>query len=467
MKNLLVVAMAGTLVACTTVGPDYQPPRASLPSTWSQSHDGMTPADVESLRTWWRRFDDPLLDRLVDQALASNQDLGIALARLQQARADRSIAAAGLGPSVGARGSLQTLRTSRRTDPPGAGVTQAYDAGIDASWELDLFGGLHRNLEATDARVSAVEADGYALRVALLAELATDYGQLRMTQARLAVAQENIDSLRDSERIAERAWHAGLGTEADYRQARAEREAAQAQPAQLEAGIARLTHAIGALAGGFPGDWKEALQATAPTPLLPPRLPLSMPSDVIRRRPDLRADERRLAAATADIGVAEAARYPRFSIPLSLGTDAHLFHDLFSAASASWSLAFAGSQTVYDGGRNRANVVQAEAEAQAAQLAWERDVRLALRDVEDALTGLDTARRRREHLVAAIDDSRAALDRATRLYRQGLSGYQSVLTAQRSLNAARDARLLNDQDELDAGIALYKALGAGWNTPPL
>ena len=152
---------------------------------------------------------------------------------------------------------------------------------------------------------------------------------------------------------------------------------------------------------------------------------------------------------------------------MSLGTDAHLLHDLFSAASASWSLAFAGSQTVYDGGRNRANVVHAEAEAQAARLAWERDVRLALRDVEDALTGLDTARRRREYLMAAIDDSRAALDRATRLYRQGLSGYQPVLTAQRSLNTARDARLLNDQDELDAGIALYKALGAGWNTPPL
>ncbi|KAF1004741.1 MAG: Solvent efflux pump outer membrane protein SrpC [Luteibacter sp.] len=464
MKVLLAPALC-LLVACTTLGPDYQAPRPSLPATWSEAHDGSRHADTETLRTWWRRFDDPLLDRLVDQALANNQDLGIALARLRQARADRTIAAAGLGPTIGASGNLQALRSSRRTDPPGGGTTQAYGLGLDARWELDLFGGLRRGVEAADARVSAVEADGHALRVSLLAELATDYGQLRMTQARLAVSRDTIGLLRDSERIAERAWHAGLGTEADYRQARAERESAEAQPAQLEAGVARLTHAIGVLAGGFPGDWKETLLTSAPAPLLPPELPLAMPSEVIRQRPDLRADERRLAAATADIGVAEAARYPRFSIPLSIGTDAHLIHDLFSAASASWSAAIAGNQTVYDGGSNRAGVERAEAEAQAALLAWERDVRGALRDVEDALTGIDTACRRRDHLVAAIDDSRTALDRATRLYRQGLSGYQPVLTAQRSLNAVRDARLLNDQDELDAGIGLYKALGAGWDMP--
>ncbi|MFC3656413.1 TolC family protein [Xanthomonas hyacinthi] len=295
-----------------------------------------------------------------------------------------------------------------------------------------------------------------------MAELAADYAELRTAQARLSIARDNIGTLRTGEQLAERAQQRGLGTSAEVAQARAEREVAQAQPPLLEADIARLSHAIGVLAGGFPGDWRATLAEPSPTLPVAPALPLALPSEVIRQRPDLQADERRLAAATAQIGAAEAARFPRFSIPLSFGTTASLLHDLFSGASLAWSAGVQASQTLYDGGRARAGVTAAQAGAEAVRLAYERDVRLALRDVEDALTALNSERQRQRSLAAAVDDSQQALDRTTRLYRKGLSGYLPVLTAQRVANQARDALALSQWGEVRGAIALYKSLGAGW-----
>lgn len=460
---VLVLLLAAGLSGCTTLGPDYHPPQVSLPARWSEAQSNVPVADRARLRTWWRAFNDPMLDRLVDRALASNQDLGIAQARLRQARAERVQIAAGLGPTVSAGGSGEALRSSKRLDDGTlGGQSRTWHAGFDASWELDLFGGTRRAVESADANIDALAHDNRALQVSLLSELAADYAGLRSAQARLTIAHDNIRTLREGERLAEKAMQHGLGTSADVRQARAERESAEAQPPLLEADILRLSHAIGVLAGGFPGDWRAALAEPSPSLPVAPALPLELPSDVIRRRPDLQADERRLAAATAQIGVAEAARFPRFSIPLSLGTSASLLHDLFSGASQEWSAGIQASQTLYDGGRARAGVTAAQAGTEAARLAYERDVRLALRDVEDALTGLNSERRRQVSLAAAVGDSQQALDGATRLYRKGLSGYLPVLTAQRAANETRDALALSQWEEVRDAILLYKALGVGW-----
>lgn len=468
-----VSAVAATLLAtwlsgCTTVGPDYHPPQVNLPSHWSEAHGDFTAADRERLRTWWRAFNDPTLNRLVDQALANNQDLGIAQARLQQARAERVQIASGLGPTVSAGGIADALRSSRTLDwPLGIGQSRSWRVGFDASWELDVFGGTRRAVEAADAGIDALADDHHALQVSLLAELAADYAELRTAQARLAIARDNISNLREGEQLAERASQHGLGTSAEVAQARAEREVAEAQPPLLEAGIARLSHAIGVLAGGFPGDWRATLVESAPTLPVAPALPLALPSEVIRQRPDLQADERRLAGATAQIGVAEAARLPHFTIPLSFGTTASLLHDLFSGASLAWSAGVQASQTLYDGGRARAGVTVAQAGAAASRLVYERDVRLALRDVEDAFTTLNSERQRQASLTAAVDDSQKALDRAIRLYRSGLSAYLPVLTAQRAANQARDALALSQGGEVRGAIALYKALGVGWLDEPV
>lgn len=465
-KSALVASLALLMSGCTTLGPDYHAPRVDVPSQWhevskvSAVHDATQQA---ALRTWWRAFHDPMLDRLVDTALARNQDLAIARTRLTQARAERVQVAAGLGPNVSVGGVGQALRSSERLDwPPGIGESRTWRAGFDASWELDIFGGTQRAVEAADAHIEAVADDAHAVQVSLLAELAADYAMLRTAQARSAIAQENIRNLLEGERLAERALAQGLGTSADVAQARAERETAQALPPLLDADIARLSHAIGVLTGGFSGDWRDALAQPSRQLPIAPSLPLSMPSEVMRQRPDVRAAERRLAAATARIGVAEAARFPRFSIPLSLGTTASLIHDLFSGASLAWSVGLQASQTLYDGGSARAGVAVAQAQADATRLAYERDVRLALRDVEDALTGLNSERARQIALTAAVQDSQLALDRATRLYRRGLSGYLPVLTAQRAANHARDALALSQGAEVRSAIALYKSLGAGW-----
>ena len=249
-------------------------------------------------------------------------------------------------------------------------------------------------------------------------------------------------------------------------QARAERETAEAQPPLLEADIARFSHAIGVLVGGFPGDWRAALAEPAAVLPAPVRLPLSLPSEVLRQRPDLRADERRLAAATARIGVAEAERLPTFRIPLGIGTTANLIHSLFSRASLAWAVGAQASQRLYDGGRARAGVTAAQANADAARLAYERDVRVALREVEDALTALSSERQRQASLKEAVADSGKALDQSTRLYARGLSAYLPVLVAQRTVNQARDALALSQWEEMRGVIALYKSLGAGWPDEP-
>ncbi|VVE81387.1 efflux transporter outer membrane subunit [Pandoraea sputorum] len=452
--------------ACTTLGPDYHTPQTDVPAQWHEARDAfdtLSTSDTSRLREWWRSFGDPVLDQLVDTALQNNRDLGIAHAHLVQARAQRIQIASGLGPTISAGGTAQALRSSKRLDwPPGIGQSRTWQLGFDASWELDVFGGTQRAVESADAYVEAVAFDREAVRVSLLAELAADYAMLRTTQARLSIAQENIRTLFEGERLAQRAFAQGLGTSAEVAQARAERELAQAEPPRLQADIEQLSHAIGVLAGGFPAQWRDTL--AAPSAVLPvmPALPMSLPSDVIRQRPDVRAAERRLAAATAQIGVAEAERFPHFSIPLSLGTTASLIHDLFSSASVAWSAALIGSQTLYDGGRARASVTVAQAATDAARLAYERDVRLALRDVEDALTGLHGERARQVALHSAVDDSQQALVRTTRLYQRGLSAYLPVLVAQRAANRARDALAISQGGEVLSAIALYKALGAGW-----
>jgi len=463
LRQTLLASLLTALTGCTTVGPDYRAPAVDVPTHWIEADAATSAGDHDGLRTWWRAFQDPLLDRLVDQTLAHNQDLDIALARLRQARAERVQIASAASPEVSVGAASEAVRGSRALSSQPGGQARTWHLGFDASWELDLFGGTRRAVEAADAGVEALAEDHRALQVSLVAELVSAYAGLRAAQLRLAIAQDNIRMLREAERLAEQAHRSGLGTLADVTQARAEREAGQAQPPLLEADIARFSHAIGVLAGGFPGDWHAALTTPAPALPMPADLPLFLPSEVIRQRPDLRADERRLAAATARIGVAQAGRFPTFRIPLGSGTTASVIHDLFSGASLAWSVAMQGSQSLYDAGRTQASVTAAQANADAVRRLYDRDVRLALRDVEDALTAWSIERQRQVALQEAVADCQQVLEQATQRYARGLTAYLPVLVAQHGLNQARDALALSQLAQLQGGIALYKALGAGWS----
>lgn len=465
-RDLMMFSLLVGLPGCTTAGPEYQQPEVQVPAHWGEGAATISNGDLDGVRTWWHSFHDPMLDSLVEQTLMQNQDLEIALARLRQARAERVQTASASGPVVSADGTGETLRSSKALTSQSGGESRAWHLGIDASWDVDLFGGTRRALEADDAGIEALAEDHRALQVSLVAELVSSYAELRAAQGRLAIAHDNIRVLGDAERLSEQAHRRGLGTLADVLQARAEREAAEAKPVVLEADIARLGHAIGVLAGGFPGDWQDALGTASPMVPMRADLPLSMPSDVIRQRPDLRAAERRLAAASARIGVAEADRFPRFRIPLGIGTTASVIQHLFSGASLAWSVAMQGSQSLYDGGRADAQVDAARADADAAKLAYERDVRLALRDVEDALTAWTHERQRQTSLNKAVITSQQALEHSTTLYERGLSAYLPVLLAQRTVNQARDELALSRLEEMRGLIALYKSVGAGWQDVP-
>lgn len=447
-----------SLSACMTAGPDYQEPALTVPAGWVETQAA---SSQESMLYWWRRFNDPMLDALVEQVLHRNQDLDIALARLRQARAERIQVASAAGPTVSADGLGQARRDSKAMAGQPGGESRSWRLGFDASWELDLFGGTRRAIEAADACIDALEHDHRALQLSLIAELLNNYAGLRAAQVRLAIARDNVRTLTHSEALAEQAQRSGLGTSADVMQARAERATAQAQPPLLDAEIARFSHAIAVLAGGFPGDGHSALLVPGPMMNVAADLPLSLPSEVIRQRPDLRADERRLAQATAQIGVADAQRFPSFSIPLGLGTTASVIHSLFSGASLAWTAAIQADQLVYDGGRSSAGVSAARANADAARLVYERDVRVAMQDVEDALTILNSQRQRQLALRQALADSQAALQQATRLYRAGLSAYLTVLVAQRSVNQAQDSLASSQLADVQGLIALHKALGVG------
>ncbi|MGC4075886.1 MAG: efflux transporter outer membrane subunit [Rubrivivax sp.] len=461
-RQALAVSLLACVSGCTTVGPDYRAPVVAVPAHWIEAQATLAGADHDGLRRWWRSFQDPVLDRLVDQALAHNQDLDIAMARLRQARAEREQVASAAAPQVSAGADGEVARDSKALSSQAGGRARTWRLGLDASWELDLFGGTRRAVEAADAGLQALAEDHRALQVSLVAELVCDYAALRATQLRLAIAGENVRTLAETERLTERAHQAGLGTAAEMMQARAERETAEAQLPLLEADIARFSHAIGVLAGGFPGDWQTALATPAPALPVAGDLPLYLPSEVMRQRPDLRADERRLAAATAQIGVAEARRFPSFRLPLGIGSTASAIHDVFSGASLAWTAAMQGSQSVYDAGAAGAGVSAAQARADAAKQVYERDVRVALREVEDALTAWASERQRQASLRKAVADSQQALDHATRLHARGLTAYLPVLVAQRSANQARDELALSQLAELNAVIGLYKALGAGW-----
>lgn len=467
LRHAMLPSLLAFLTGCTTVGADYRTPTLDVPAHWIDADAAMADGDQDGLRTWWRTFQDPLLDRLVAQALAHNQDLDIALARLRQARAERVQIASTALPEVSVGAGGEAARGSKALSSQPGGQARTWRLGLDASWELDLFGGTRRAIKAADAGIQALAEDHRALQVSLVAELVADYAGLRAAQLRLVIAQDNIHTLAEAERLAEQAHRSGLGTLADVTLARAERETAEAQPPLLDADIARFSHAIGVLAGGFPGDWHADLVTSAPALPMPAELPLSLPSDVIRQRPDLRADERRLATATAQIGVAQAARFPAFRIPLGLVTTASVIHDLFSSASLAWSAAVQGNQSLYDADRARAGVAAAQANADAVRRVYERDVRLALRDVENALTAWTSQRQRQAALQKAVADSQQALQQATQRYAHGLSAYLPVLVAQRSLIQARDALALSQLAQLQGGIALYKALGAGWSDSAL
>jgi outer membrane protein, multidrug efflux system len=460
---LIILACFG-FSACMAVGPDYTAPTMNLPEAWN--NHGLSAlyatgkeASVDLTR-WWHHLKDPLLSELIAEALRSSPDLQSARAKLREARARYAVATAGQFPAVTASGSASRSQSSRQT---GTGtVRELYHAGFDASWELDLFGGTRRSIEASRADLEATQADLHATQVSLSAEVATNYVSVRSIQIRLAIARENLASQTETLQLTEWRAQAGLVSSQDVEQARSNREQTRAQIPGLELNLKEAQYRLDLLLGKTPGTLHQRLGATGELPTVPKQIAFKIPADTIRQRPDVMAAERRLAAETARIGVAEAARYPAFKLSGSIGLDALTIGELGSSGATATSLVGSITAPIFNAGRLRNQVEIQAAVREQTQVAYERAVLTALQEVENALVAFARHRQRSEALSISAESANNAAQMARQRYAAGLIDFQTVLDTQRSVLSIEDSLAASRADTVLALLRLYKALGGGW-----
>lgn len=463
----ITLALTLTLSGCVTVGPDYFPPEPMTGAGWSVPETAPSAISGDVLGRWWQRFDDPLLNRLVDRALAQNLDLRQATARIAEARAIRDRAAGRELPSANTGGSVNQRRQSENGALPIGQIPSLdrdqtlFDLGFDASWELDLFGRTRRAVEATTAQLSSRTEQHRAVQFTVVAEVVRTYLTLRGGQRRVAAISDAIESVQHTVELVEARVEAGEAAPVELFRVTGDLRVLEAHLPLLRADLTALSLSLGPLVGELP-ETQLALLDHAPATLVLTPFPLGQRSDLLRRRPDVRAAERRLAAATAEIGLATAELYPRLSIGARGGFQALDAADLAKSSSATWSIVPAISWRIFDGGRVRAEIRIAEARAEAAAFAWEAAVLSALTDAERALTryrgGLDAL----ELQQAALRSVSRTRDLERLRYEAGDSSLLALLDAERRLDELR-AEL--EQTRVGATrdlVSLIKALGGGW-----
>ena len=455
---------------CKTVGPDYKPPHTATPTNWTsefQSGLAATPADTNLLAGWWTAFNDPILSGLIEKARSGNLDLRQAEARVGQARAQRGMAKGDLFPTVGANASANRTTASKKA---GNGLTSDfYSTGLDASWELDLFGGKRRSLESATATWQATEESLRDVQVSLLAEVALNYVEVRSYQELLSITESNVTTRSETYDMTRWRHEAGLTTQLDEDQAKLSLEQVRAQVPALRTSLAQAEYRLAVLLGQPPGALNELLAEIKPVPTARPDVAVGVPADLLRRRPDVRTAERKLAAQTAQIGVATAQLYPSFSLSGSLGLESLEYANLYSgSARAAQGLAKA-VWTLLDGGKIRQNIKLQTAKQEEALSFYESTILIALKDVENALVDYANEQMRRDSLAAAVKAGRSAFALARDQYSSGLVSFQTVLDTQQSLLLAQDALAISQAKITSNLISLYKALGGGWTptTAPL
>lgn len=458
MGRALSLLCAALLSGCASFAPpsDLALPDNLAPAAWSAGAATASPENRTALAAWWQRFNDPALTALVTQALQANTSVKSAQAALLQARALADVQRAGLGPTLGASASAQRSQSGQLA------ATNRFQAGMDASWEADLFGGNRSAAGASAADAQASAANLSNVQVSLAAEVASTYMNLRGLQARLAIARDNLATQVETLQITRWRAQAGLVSSLDVEQAVSAAEQTQAQIPALETGVAQASNALSVLTGQAPGTLNAALDKATPIPPAPVDLALAFPADTLRQRPDVRAAELRVRAALARVAVADAARYPSLRLSGSLGLSALTLGALTDGASLLKSLLAGMSAPLFDGGAARAQVRAQEAALEQARVAYVAAVLSALQEVEDALVALGGDRVRLTRLQAASSAAANAELLARQRYGSGLTDFTTVLATQRSLLSAQDS-VASTQASLSADhVRLYKALGGGW-----
>ena len=449
------------LVGCASLQQPAGPaPADPTPAAWT---DGVTGATATDLAAWWTRFGDPALAPLIAQALRDQTDVGAAQARLRQARAQRNLAAAQLAPSVSGSGSAQSSVSEGRDS------SESWRTGLDARWEIDLWGAGAAAVRAADATLQARALTLAQTRVSVAAEVALSLLQLRGTQAREAIARRNLASQQQTLQITQWRQEAGLVTQLDVEQARTAVEQTRAQLPALAGSSAQSMNALAVLTGRAPGALHAELAArpgdAVALPAAPPGLVLAIPAEVLRQRPDVQAAEQQWLAATARVEQADAARLPSLQLGGSIGLNAITLGTLGSGAGIA-SLLASVSVPVFDAGRLQAQVRQQEAARDEAAASYRATVLAALQEVEDALVSLNATREQLAAQQAAATSARVAATLADLRYRSGLVDFQNVLQTQRTLLLTDDSLASTTTTLATDHVRLYKALGGGWTPMP-
>jgi outer membrane protein, multidrug efflux system len=463
--RFLLAPLAAAVLAACAAGPNYQPPEP----TSAAKFDGIeaTYSTEQSVADFWQNFDDTTLEKLVDMALLSNYDVRIALSRVAEARALRRDVAFDLAPSIFAGGGYTETRVAREQTLAGAPrSTEFYDAGFDAFWELDFFGRVRRGLEASTAELEAVDASGRDTLVIVTAEVTRTYFELRGFQQQLDVAQRNVVNQQATLDLATARLDAGSGTEFDTARAQAQLSATLGSIAPLEAAVARTIHRLSVLVGREPGALRAELAPPRDLPPLPGIVPVGDPAGLLRRRPDIRVAERELAGATAQIGVAVADLFPRVTFTGSAGYVATSSGALGDSGTDASIVAPGISWAIFDLGHVQARIAASKARKQTALLNYERTVLSALEETENSLVSHARARDRLVHDQAAVQASNTAAGLARVRYENGASDFLQVLDAERTLLESEDRLARSRTEAATSLIAVYKALGGGWEAAP-
>jgi NodT family efflux transporter outer membrane factor (OMF) lipoprotein len=457
------------ITAGCTVGPDYHAPTAAVKMNQWGADQTTTPSSalVPAPEQWWTTFNDPELTRLVDRALISSPNIAIAAQRVREARAGLQSVAGSKYPQVGAGAGAMEFR---RTGPLNTIYRESYSTfqtGFDASWEIDLWGGTRRAVESASAALEATEEESHGIRITLAAEVARAYVELRAGQRRLALAHTNLDLQQRTLDLTRERLHAGVASDLDEARAMSLVANTQALLPQLEDGNAHFVHSLSILLGEEPNALAGELVAVQPVPTPPVNVTAGLPAELLRHRPDIRAAERHLAAATARIGVAKAQLYPKLGLSGTLGFVSTRSEDLFDYSNRYFSVGPGLHWNLFDGGRIRSQVEAESARTDRAYAEYRKTVLAALADVENSLGSVHAEQRRHRALDDAANSARRAVATATELYREGVTDFLSVIDAERSLAAAEDNLAQSDRTVCTNLISLYKSLGGAWQSSPI
>lgn len=460
------------LLAGCTVGPDYTMPRPQMQAAFdslSGQPEGIPSKPVEAalspgaLAQWWTVLNDEQLNSLIDRAIASNLDFKIALERVREARALRGVAAGEQYPDLSFGAGYSRSQNSSSVSTFISRARTVYDAHVDASWEIDIFGGIRRNLEASDADLDAAVESTRDVLVSLTAEVARNYAEYRGFQARLALVNRTISTQSDTLNLTESRSRAGIGAEIETQQARAQLATRQSQLPPLITGARQAAFRLGVLLAQTPDSLLSELAEPRPEPTPPDRVPVGLPSELLRRRPDIRTAERRLAAANARVGLATADLYPRFFLTGLAGTQTANLSNIADFRSRVWSISPSVQWNIFNGRQTESNIDAAESRTRQALSEYQKAVLTSLEDVENSLTAFEQTQAQRTGLRDAVRADQRAVDLANDRYKSGIGDFLTVLVNQRELYDA-EAQLVESQTNVTTSlIALYKALGGGWD----